>query len=198
MSEDEYDGRYAWSGVADRGGDGVDFRIHRHLRADEQLLWLGGPDPDARFIVTDFFEIPFGLLFAAGSTAPLAVAFSGGPVIPFGVVGPLFLCAGLYAAGGRIFRKRWLRQRTRYAITTKRALIAVGTRALREAPLHTLPMSFRHSRDGRHVTVIIGGNGKPSPLDETSMLSKRKDVFALYDVPTPDALLAALATAELE
>ncbi|MFE3194134.1 hypothetical protein ACFXHA_34370 [Nocardia sp. NPDC059240] len=195
MNEDGSE--YSWSGVADRDGEGLDFRIHRHLRGDERLVWLGGPDPDARFIVTDFFEIPFGLLFAAGSMLPLAVLFSGGPVIPFAVIGPLFLCSGLYAAVGRIIRKRWLRQRTRYAVTTERALIAVGTRSLREAPLHILPMSFRHSRDGRHVTVIIGGNGKPAPLDETSMLSKRKDVFAFYDVPNPDALLAALANTEL-
>ncbi|MGW4248984.1 hypothetical protein, partial [Nocardia sp. NPDC004722] len=110
--------------------EGLDFRIHRQLRADEQLLWLGGPDPDALFTVTDFFEIPLGLVFTAGSIPPLAVAFSGGAIFPFGIIGLLFAYSGLYTAAGRIFRKRWLRRRTRYAVTTKRAVIAVGTRSL--------------------------------------------------------------------
>ncbi|MFJ4657324.1 hypothetical protein ACIP5Y_39165 [Nocardia sp. NPDC088792] len=188
---ESYDDFVPVPGSVDRVGGGGESRIFRHLRAGEQVLWLGGPDPGVRFTPADVFVIPFYLVWVAGWTAFLAWMIASGILIPL-VVGVPSLCVGAYPLVGKFFLKGRLRRRTGYAVTTGRALIAEGTRTLREVPLPSLPMSIRHSRDGRHVSVAIGECGRWWMFADEIAAGKRVPAFAFYDVADPDGLLAAL------
>lgn len=186
-----YDDRPAPSGAVDRVGGGGESRIFRHLRAGEQVLWLGGPDPDVRLTPADWFILPLHVVWIVGWTVFLAWMIASGVLIPL-VVGVPALCAGAYPIVGKFVLKGRIRRRTAYAVTGGRALIAEGTRTLREAPLHSLPMSIRYSRDGRHISVAIGECGRWWTLYDEITAGKRAPAFAFYDVANPDGLLAAL------
>lgn len=190
---DGYDSFLSPSGSVDRIDGGVDSRVYRHLRPDERVLWIGGPDPDVRFCPADAVIVPFSAIpVSVLMTMAIKDVVSGGRLIPNLVVAGIVLCFGALMLPGRFFFKRRGRLRTRYAITTKRALIVKGGRSLREVPLHSLPMAIHHSRDGSHLSMAIGDSGRRWMWFDETTASDRPPLFAFYDATDPDALLAAL------
>lgn len=180
-------------------------RLQPHVSPDEQMLWSGAPDPRVVFTAYDLFLVPFSILWGGFAMVWETVALTDGPVI-MKLWGIPFVLVGLYMMVGRFFYKRYAKRRTAYGVTSQRALI-VSPRSFTDMPLRNQSVSVQRSRDGRHATVTIGG---PPPIrgifganrraqsrmyanTGMDLLSRRGDyAFAFYDVPAPEAMLAAL------
>jgi hypothetical protein len=197
--------------------------VRQHLRDQarqnmgegELLLWFGGPDPRMRFTAADAVMIPFGLGWTGFSVFweynaifGMRAHFGIAPALGFTVFGIPFLAIGLYLLAGRFFFQRYTKARTGYAITTRRAII-IRLQSLQDRSLREEPVTVHRSLDSRHASVIFG---KPDVVpyhdrdweyDSTATwrhsstghrrLAIRQ--FEFSDVPEPDAMLQALATA---
>lgn len=117
------------------------------LSEDEHVVWYGQPKPSALLDTNDIFLIPFSLLW--GGFALFWEGFviaallrgetksgNGGDLRMFAVFGIVMVLAGLYLMLGRFLAKRWLRRRTHYALTEKRALVLVDFMSGRSLSLH--------------------------------------------------------------
>lgn len=134
-------------------------QLQPYLRANEQVLWSGRPDPEVRFAPADVFMVPFGLLWGAftlffevsliANHAPLFFTLSGVPLV----------AVGLYMVLGRFMVKRHRKLRTTYAVTNQRALISFGSDSLQETPIKNVPRAVRKHRDGRHTSISLGNQG---------------------------------------
>jgi len=120
----------------------------------------------------------------------------------------LFVIVGLYMLVGRFIYKRIRNASTRYAVTTQRALILIGSRTSLEVPITGRSTAMRVSRNGRHITVTWGAESGTAtagalrqqgtaPNTGTDWMSRgRPAPFAFYDVEDPDELREAIETAE--
>lgn len=109
-----------------------------YFDAGEHLVWQGQPNKGLRFRVETLMQSLFGVFFLAFAIFWMAMASgmsSGmprefGPVSLFPLFGIPFVLVGFYMVIGNYFWKAYLRGRTRYALSNKRAFIA--TRGLRK------------------------------------------------------------------
>lgn len=172
-------------------------QLASYLRPGEKFLWSGRPDPAVRFSSSDLFLVPFSIMWGGFAVFwEIAVLASGGP--PFFVLwGIPFVAVGLYFIFGRFIYKRRSKLRTAYAMTSDRALVAVGNTTMHESPLKQIPMSVRRSRDGSHVSITFGNQA--SRFGTGMYANTGMDFFmrgsapvAFYDVADVQALLAAL------
>lgn len=116
-------------------------RLQAVLRPDEQLLWLGRPDPRLWFTGADVFLVPFSVLWYAFATL-FEVAESRGGAF-FAALGVPFIAAGLYLVVGRFFYKprtacaaallRWLHVVVTRQVSWDPVIAAGGTSPLRTA-----------------------------------------------------------------
>jgi hypothetical protein len=89
----------------------------------------------------------------------------------------------------------------RIGLTRSRAIVAVGSSSVSDAPLASAPISIKRSRDGRLVNVTFGnrsGWGAWGPsYANTGMefLDRSSQLVGFYDVRRPEALLGALQQA---
>ena len=170
------------------------------LREGEDLLWQGRPPVGVIFRTYDLFFLPFSLVWTGFAIfwtlivyAELApVAISSGklePVaLPFLIIGPLFVLAGLSFTFGRFVFDSARRARTRYAITNKRAIIQRGM------DINSLPItrSLKVRIRGRRTGDIMLGEGDGlaffmSPMrfagpPHPFMFERIKDVRTVYDL----------------
>lgn len=126
----------------------------QHLTQGERVIWEGAPD--TRLFVLrghDGFLIPFAVFFAVISIGVVILGALTDPV--FLGVGLIFSVATLYIGLGRFFVGQARRKRTRYALTTGRALIAEGSNPPKGMAL-TPDLPITHRRD--RVTF-----GRPVP-----------------------------------
>ncbi len=93
------------------------------LDPDETLLWTGAPAGPPPRGASDWRMTVFGLFF--GGFAAVWILLAG---FPFGLFGLLHFAAGMFIA----FGLRWMTVRrfatARYALTDRRAMVAVGAR----------------------------------------------------------------------
>lgn len=127
-----------------------------YLLPDEHLLWTGRPDPAKHFGASDVLLVPFSLLWGGFAIFWMVTALVGGAPVPFALFGLPFVAVGLYFIFGRFIYKANRKRQTVYGLTEGRALVAVGSGSLSEAPLLRTPVDQRRSRDGRHLTVTFG------------------------------------------
>lgn len=97
--------------------------IQSELASGERLLWTGRPKQGFVLRASDLFLIPFSLLWAGfivfwtfGAWTVRAPSFFLLWAVPF-------LLVGLYMTVGRFIVDAWVRSRTTYALTDRRALI---------------------------------------------------------------------------
>ena len=99
-----------------------------YLAADERLLWQGAPATGLRFSAKGLFTSIFGLFFFGFSVFWVAMAASFGGNTPLDYLFPLFglpfVLVGFWMVVGHWFYDAFKRKRSRYALTTKRAIIA--------------------------------------------------------------------------
>lgn len=102
--------------------------LQSYLLPGERLTWTGRPPTGLRFTGTDVFFIPFSLLwggFALVWEAAVLTQALTNPQVPwiFPLFGVPFVVIGLYLIAGRFWVDAWLRSRTAYALTDRRALV---------------------------------------------------------------------------
>jgi hypothetical protein len=131
-----------------------------YLLPDENLLWTGRPDPARHFDATDVFLVPFSLLWGGFAIFWMVTAFAEGAPLPFVLFGLPFVVLGLYFIFGRFVYKANRKRKTVYGLTEHRALVAMTSGSLSEAPLQRTPVDQRRSRDGRHLTVTFGRSAR--------------------------------------
>ena len=109
-------------------------KIQPHILSGETIHWAGIPNPEIIFHSDDWVAIPFSLVWggfmifweagALGSSANSSKTGDGDVfMILWGI--PFVLC-GQYLIWGRFFHDAWLKRRTFYAVTNRRACIAGG------------------------------------------------------------------------
>lgn len=133
------------------------------LMPGETVLWTGQPPQGLRLTSSDFFLIPFSLAWSGIATP------AGGAIMLKGITQPglgslvmipfggLFFFVGIHLLLGRFFVDRWIRRRTSYAITNRRAFIAV--RSLFRRTLRTValtPGAPIAVSQGRRSDISIG------------------------------------------
>lgn len=122
-----------------------------YLDPDERLIWTGAPATGIRFttmaIATSLgslFMLGFAVFWTAGAGMGIWSGMwrtADGFLLVFLIIFPLFglpfIAAGLYGVFGHYFADARRRARTRYALTDRRALIAVDgrERLLRSWPI---------------------------------------------------------------
>jgi hypothetical protein len=131
-------------------GDGESFA--GRLLPGERVLWSGRPATGLLLTSTDYFAVPFSLLWTLFAVAFVGMAgFREGGVASV-LFGAVFVGAGGFATVGRFIVDAWLRGGTRYAVTNRRVLI-LRSRPFPDftaAALDRLPQArLRERRDGR-------------------------------------------------
>ena len=110
-------------------------QIRPHLDPGEQLLWSGRPRQGIVMQAADAYMIPFALIWTAGVTLWTLMALGsvltskgGDPIVYlFLAVGLWMTLSGLYMLIGRYFADAYMRARTVYGLTNRRALILSRT-----------------------------------------------------------------------
>jgi hypothetical protein len=104
------------------------------LERNENVVWVGRPEPSVLFTTADFWLVPFSLawggfvvasvLSSLGGFGPAGRGKGNGLIEPslYAVAG-LFLMIALNMIIGRFFYKIWKKKRTWYAVTNRRILI---------------------------------------------------------------------------
>lgn len=128
-----------------------------YLDPDEVLLWEGAPAAGLRMRGADVLASLFGVAFLMGALfwTFMAASLAQGSELGawFWMFGLPFIVAGVWMAVGRPFWRAWLRRRTRYALTDRRAIVA--SRALRRS-LVSYPLDARTQvdyRPGREASI---------------------------------------------
>jgi len=176
------------------------------LAADEHVIWYGQPKAFLRFDAQDVFLVPFSLL-AGGfvvfwESSVIAAMLRGetksgnGGDLWFGAVigGAMFLFI-LYFIFGRFFAKRWLRRRTHYLLTERRAVVFVdiGTGRMLSLDLGQLAAPRKSVAKNGVGTIRLAqesfwtSQNSNTGLDVPNYLSSRqKPPPVFYDVADAD------------
>jgi hypothetical protein len=100
--------------------------IESLLAGDERLLWRGEPRKGLLLRPSDGYLIPFSLLWCGFVVFwAWSAAKSGAPFSFFLFVVP-FVAVGLYFVAGRFFVDALIREKTQYAVTNQRVIVASG------------------------------------------------------------------------
>jgi len=108
-----------------------------YLDPGERLLWEGQPAAGLRLRPSDWFMIPFSLLWGGFAIFWEAMALSTGAPLVFALFGLPFVALGLFLIVGRFFWDSHLRRHTHYALTDCRAIVARAAwgRTLKSYPI---------------------------------------------------------------
>lgn len=129
-----------------------------YLLSGETVLWTGRPDPAKHFGASDVYLVPFSLLWGGFAIFWVTGALRQGAPVPFALFGLPFVALGLYFTFGRFIYKASRKRRTVYGLTEGRALVAISSGSLSEAPIQRTPIDQTRSRDGHHLTVTFGNS----------------------------------------
>lgn len=139
-------------------------RFAPFLGSGEIVRWTGHPPTGLVFTPTDFFLIPFGLLWAGFVIVWEGFALLSGQwfMILWGVP---FVAVGFYIVVGRFLVDAHFRKRTAYALTQSRALILDGWKgtSLTSVDLkRNAQVRYRPGGEGRG-TITFGESPFPFP-----------------------------------
>ena len=137
---------------------------------------------------SDALLIPFSLLW--GSFAifwEVSVLKTPSPGF-FAIFGAPFVLAGLYMIVGRFFSDSYIRSKTAYGVTNRRAILISGvfSRTVKSLPLHMLSdLSMTEKRDGSgtitfgpvHPAARWTGGGGQNATPSFEMIVSAKDVY---------------------
>jgi hypothetical protein len=111
-------------------------RFQPDLLPGESILWTGQPSPRVIFHPSDWFAIPFSLMWGGfalfwiygasgyGRNADQSVLTHGAQHLSlFALWGIPFVLIGQYMIWGRFFYTAWKKTRTFYAVTNKRVIV---------------------------------------------------------------------------
>lgn len=128
--------------------------IHRELLSGENILWSGQPEGSAIFHKEDAYLIPFSFLWGGftifwEAAAAGLVWFNGRSAAPsfFMLWGIPFVLVGQYLIWGRFLYTAWLKKRTFYAVTNRRAIVIQNgwKRQMASAYIDSLPTLIKEA-----------------------------------------------------
>lgn len=93
-----------------------------YLDAGEKILWQGQPEAGLNFQIKQPTQHLMGLLFMGFSIIWMRAASAADG--PFWMFGLIFFFVGMYNAFGKFFWRAYLRSKTWYTLTDRRAFIA--------------------------------------------------------------------------
>jgi hypothetical protein len=125
------------------------------LAKDEHIIWQGKPNGDFVFGLKNVGRFRFGLAFAGCAVFwMIGVYSSGGDFWAFGLI---HFTVGLVLAFGGMFKDVYIRRRSFYSLSNKRAFVAthlpIQGRKLRFYPI--LPNTILDYKDGEFATIIF-------------------------------------------
>ena len=129
----------------------LDSALRGYLQTGEHLKWTGAPAQGLRTSPQDLFLIPFSLLWGGFAIFWEVTAMAAAHTAPaFPLFGIPFVVFGLYFIAGRFFVDAWVRSRTVYAVTDRRALLLrqVFSETLNAVPLDQ-NVRLRAEQNGR-------------------------------------------------
>ncbi len=97
--------------------------IRSYLLAGEKVLWSGKPQQGLRFAPIDAFLVPFSLFWGGMALFGVGPMIFTWPPTVFSLFPLLFITVGLYITVGRFVQDIWVRARTDYLLTDRRAVI---------------------------------------------------------------------------
>jgi hypothetical protein len=171
------------------------------LADGEYVLWQGKPPDGIIFRATDIFMIPFSLMW--GGFAIFWEATVLGFVYDeneptswlFALWGVPFVLVGLYLIFGRFFWDAFVRGRTEYMLTNRRALIAttIANRKVRSFQLSPAAEVTSSEESSGAGTVVFGSQlqtGKPNLAGPVSGFTGH---FAFERVPRVGDVMSLIA-----
>ena len=156
----------------------MDGDFQRYLAPHESVRWTGKPAQGLLFRASDALMVPFTLLWCGFAIFWEAGASASGLTM-FSLWGVPFVLVGLYMVVGRFFYDAWLRSRTSYALTDRRALILSGAfeQKLTSVELSTLTELHYKPGSGGQGTIVFGPE---APLPAGMTFGRR------YGVASPE------------
>ena len=160
------------------------------LSGDEKLLWTGKPRAGIVFRTTDFFFIPFSILWVGFAIFwEYSVIQTGVPF--FALFGVVLIAMGLFMLIGRFFLDARKRKNTLYGITDSRVIIKSGLIAKDIKSLNIRALSditYKQKADGSG-TISLGptyttfnGTGDQSGVRLSPRLDMIDDVAGVYNL----------------
>jgi hypothetical protein len=104
----------------------ADSRLATELVPGERVMWRGSPEADRWFFRQDMVLVPFSLMwggFAIFWETSVLLSRHARNSIVFAIWGVPFVIVGLYLIFGRLYARRRTRERTRYVLTDRRAIV---------------------------------------------------------------------------
>ncbi|MBR6115689.1 MAG: hypothetical protein IKQ10_11045 [Oscillospiraceae bacterium] len=156
----------------------------------EQVLWQGKPERYSLLEKSDWFMIPFSIMWGGFVVFwEVSVILTGAPLL-FKLWGIPFVCVGLYITVGRFFRKQYCLRRTVYAVTDRRILRKVGKRVDILEKNALPPMSVEYSKYG---TGTIRFGTPQSQFFRRNIFLDSLDNFALVGLSDVQQALEAIS-----
>jgi hypothetical protein len=132
--------------------------IRRELAPSEQFLWAGQPRQGFVLRATDWFLIPFSIMWGGFAIFWEASVIATGAPPFFMLWGIPFVLIGLYLIFGRFWVDARQRASTTYGITSERVIIISGlfSRAVKSLNIDTLTDVSLSERSGGDGTITFG------------------------------------------
>ena len=132
--------------------------LAQQLDPGERILWTGRPRQGLRLSRIDVFLIPFSFLWGGFAIFWETTALREDAPAFFVVWGIPFVLIGLYLVIGRFFTDAKRRERTVYALTDRRVIIASGfiSKSIKSLDLHTLSDVTLEEEGGGVGTITFG------------------------------------------
>ena len=108
-------------------------KLTPYLASGETIQWVGQPDPTKLVTSADKIMIPFSVIWCGFAifwevmslVGPISSQDAGPSLWIFPLFGIPFVLIGLYMLFGRFIAKKYMRQRTYYAVTNQRVMALV-------------------------------------------------------------------------
>lgn len=148
-----YDQTEDWLGAQE-----AEQKIKLELAPNEKLLWSGKPKQGIVLRGTDFFLIPFSLMWGGFAIFWEIIVFKTNAPFFFRLCGIPFVLLGLYLIIGRFFADASQRRKIIYGLTNQRVIIISGllSRQVKTLNLKTLSDTFLSEKSDGSGTINFG------------------------------------------
>ena len=172
--------------------------LKQRLDPHEPVLWWGRPPRGILFRRSDWFVIPFSIVWCGIVLSSAGTAWAKDAPLFGRAFLLLFLAIGLYMLVGRFIHDGWLREHTFYAVTPTRALI-VTRKGVQSIKLDRLSeISLSESRGGSGSIVFGPQTAYDSSGEAISNASGTPAVPTFEGIPAAGQVYAMIRRTQAE